>query len=145
MISRFSNATILVKLDVEIDDRRGRIEILLPYATLEPVRELLLQQFIGEKFGRDLIWETHLSEQLRWTDIELDGILAEETMKLSDVVNLNIGDELVLHIKVGSPVELRCGSVPLFSGRVGRSKDRVAVKIDEHYGSLTEETVWKDR
>ena len=32
-----------------------RLELLLPYATLEPVRELLLQMFMGEKFGRDAI------------------------------------------------------------------------------------------
>jgi len=30
---------------------------LLPYATLEPVRELLLQQFMGEKFGGDSMAE----------------------------------------------------------------------------------------
>ena len=36
-----------------MEDRGGRLELLLPYATLEPVRELLLQMFMGEKFGRD--------------------------------------------------------------------------------------------
>ena len=41
-------------------DRGGRVELLLPYATLEPVRELLLQ-FMGERFGRDSIRETHTS------------------------------------------------------------------------------------
>jgi len=46
-----------------MEDRGGRLELLLPYATLEPVRELLLQQFMGEKFGRDSIWETHLAEE----------------------------------------------------------------------------------
>ena len=40
-----------------MEDRGGRLELLLPYATLEPVRELLLQMFMGEKFGRDTIWE----------------------------------------------------------------------------------------
>ena len=58
-ISRPSNAAIVAKLRIDMEDRGGRLELLLPYATLEPVRELLLQMFMGEKFGRDSIWETH--------------------------------------------------------------------------------------
>ena len=61
-----------------MEDRGGKLELLLPYATLEPVRELLLQQFMGEKFGRDSIWETHLAEELWNTDVELDVVLDEQ-------------------------------------------------------------------
>ena len=46
---------------MDMEDRGGRVELLLPYATLEPVRELLLLQFMGERFGRDSIRETHTS------------------------------------------------------------------------------------
>src|SRR5512138_3431141 len=63
-IARPANAAVLARLRVDMEDRGGRLELLLPYATLEPVRELLLQMFMGEKFGRDSIWETHLAEEL---------------------------------------------------------------------------------
>ena len=46
-ISRLSNAAVLGRLRVDMEDRGGRLEMLLPYATLEPVRELLLQQFMA--------------------------------------------------------------------------------------------------
>src|SRR5579864_4143923 len=39
-IARPANAAILVKLRIDMEDRGGRLELLLPYATLEPVREL---------------------------------------------------------------------------------------------------------
>ena len=52
-IARPANAAVLARLRVDMEDRGGRLELLLPYATLEPVRELLLQMFMGEKFGRD--------------------------------------------------------------------------------------------
>src|SRR4051812_17869676 len=65
-IARPANAAILVKLRIDMEDRGGRIELLLPYATLEPIRKMLLQQFMGEKFGRDNIWESHLATEL-WT------------------------------------------------------------------------------
>src|SRR5487761_2357339 len=63
-IARPANAAILVKLRIDMEDRGGRTELLLPYATLEPIRKLLLQQYMGEKFGRDNIWEGHLATEL---------------------------------------------------------------------------------
>ena len=98
-----SNAAILVRLRIDMDDRGGRLELLLPYATLEPVRELLLQQFMGEKFGRDSIWETHLAEELLGTDVELEVVLDEQVMRLSEVVNFKPGDRLLLSASLGHP------------------------------------------
>ena len=130
MVSRLSNAAVLVRLRIDMDDRGGRLDLLLPYATLEPVRELLLQQFMGERFGRDSIWETHLAQELWDTEVDLHVVLDEQTMRLNDVVNLQVGDRIMLGAGLGSPVRVRCGSVALFEGRVGRRKDRVAVRID---------------
>ena len=129
-ISRLSNAAVLGRLRIDMEDRGGRLELLLPYATLEPVRELLLQQFMGEKFGRDSIWETHLAEELWSTDIELDVVLDEQVMRLSDVVNLRLGQRIVLNAVAGASVQVRCGNVHLFDGHVGRRQNRVAVRID---------------
>jgi flagellar motor switch protein FliM len=129
-ISRLSNAAILARLRIDMEDRGGRVELLLPYATLEPVRELLLQQFMGEKFGRDSIWETHLAEQLWNTDVELSVVLDEQIMRLSDVLNLRPGQQLMLNTAPGAAVSVRCGPVALFEGRMGQKNNNVAVKIE---------------
>ena len=129
-ISRLSNAAVLARLRIDMEDRGGRLELMLPYATLEPVRELLLQQFMGEKFGRDSIWETHLAEELWNTDVELDVVLDEQVMRLADVMRLQIGSRIVLNTQPDSTVALRCGATTLFEGRVGRRKNRVAVRIE---------------
>jgi flagellar motor switch protein FliM len=130
-ISRFSNAAVLVRLRIDMESRGGQLQLLLPYATLEPVRELLLQQFMGEKFGRDSIWETHLAEELRQTGVALDVVLDEQTMSLADVLRLRIGDRIMLGVGPGAPVRLRCGDVPLFEGQVGRRNGRLAVRIEK--------------
>ncbi len=129
-VSRLSNAAILARMRIEMEDRGGRLELLLPYALLEPVRELLLQQFMGEKFGRDSIWETHLAEELLNTEIELSVVLDEQTMRLSDIMALRPGSRVVLGTSPGGSVQIRCGVTPLFEGRVGRRKNRMAVRIE---------------
>jgi flagellar motor switch protein FliM len=129
-ISRLSNAAVLARLRIDMEDRGGRMELMLPYATLEPVRELLLQQFMGEKFGRDSIWETHLAEELWSTDVSLDVVLDEQTMRLSDVIALQPGSRILLNTTPNASVSLRCGGTTLFEGKVGRRKNRLAVRID---------------
>jgi len=129
-ISRLSNAAVLARLRIDMEDRGGRLELLLPYATLEPVRELLLQQFMGEKFGRDSIWETHLAEELWHTDIDLSVVLGEQTMMLQEVMSLKPGSRIILNSAPGASVQLRCGSTPLFEAKVGRRNNRIAVRIE---------------
>ena len=128
-IARHANAAIVAKLRIDMEDRGGRLELLIPYATLEPVRELLLQMFMGEKFGRDSIWENHLANELWQTHVNLLAVLDEQIMSLGDVINLEVGNRLVLNTSPTSPVEVRCGDVPLFKGMMGRKGDRIAIQV----------------
>lgn len=128
-ISRPSNAAIVARLRIDMEDRGGRLELLLPYATLEPVRELLLQMFMGEKFGRDSIWETHLAEELWMTDVDLDAVADEQIMKLGDVFNLGIGSRLMLGATPTSKIMMKCGDVPMYTGRMGRQGDNIAIQV----------------
>ncbi|GBQ26294.1 flagellar motor switch protein FliM [Acetobacter estunensis NRIC 0472] len=132
-ICRSSNAVFLARMRVEMDDRGGHIDVLLPYATLEPVRDLLVQQFMGEKFGRDSIWETNLTEHLQDTDVVVEVVLAEQKMSFLSVSDLKPGMVLPFEQEVGQPVMLRCGSVPLFSGKLGRKKEQMAVRVEEDF------------
>ena len=130
-ISRPSNAAIVARFRIEMEDRGGKIELLLPFATLEPVRELLLQMFMGEKFGRDSIWETHLAEELWQTEIELVAVMDEQPGRLKDVFEFKVGSRLMFAATPDSLVEMRCGDVPMYTGRMGRKGDRIAIQIED--------------
>ena len=130
VIARPANAAILVKLRIDMEDRGGRLELLLPYATLEPIRKLLLQQFMGEKFGRDNIWESHLATELWTTQIEVRAVLDEQQIDLRRVLEMKVGDTLMLSATPESPVQLRAGMVPLTHGRMGRRNQNIAVRVE---------------
>ena len=129
-IARPANAAILVKLRIDMEDRGGRIELLLPYATLEPIRKMLLQQFMGEKFGRDNIWESHLATELWTTQTEVRAVLDEQQISLKRVLNLKVGDTLMLNATPDSLIELRAGTIPLTRGRMGRRNSHIAVRVE---------------
>jgi flagellar motor switch protein FliM len=128
-ISRPANAAILVRLRIDMEDRGGNIELLLPYATIEPIRAVLLQMFMGEKFGRDPIWEDHLATEIGQAQIAVDAVLYEERLSLRKMMNLSVGDTLALELKPDALVTVRCGDVALTEGRMGKVGDRVAVRV----------------
>ncbi len=130
-IARSANATIVVTLRVDMEDRGGRIELLIPYATLEPVRELLLQMFMGEKFGRDSIWEGHLTSELWQTEVALEAVLDQVELPLRTVMGWTEGSRLELNAAPSSKIAMRCGNVEMFKGYMGRKGTNIAVRIAE--------------
>lgn len=129
-IARHGNAAIVAKLRVDMEDRGGRMELLIPYATLEPVRELLLQMFMGEKFGRDSIWEGHLVSELWLTQVDIHAVLDQVSAQLGDVLNWQVGSRIDMKATADSNVELYSGDVPMFYGKMGQKQGHIAVRID---------------
>src|SRR6186713_2284817 len=128
-ISRPANAAILVRLHIDMEDRGGNIELLLPYATIEPIRGVLLQMLLGEKFGRDTIWEGHFATEVAQAEIAVDAVLYEAEIPLKKLMKLKVGDTLPLEMRPDALVSVRCGSVVLTEGRMGRVGDRVAIRV----------------
>ncbi|MTW15522.1 flagellar motor switch protein FliM [Rhodoplanes serenus] len=128
-ISRPANAAILVRLRIDMEDRGGTVELLLPYATIEPIRDVLLQMFMGDKLGRDPIWEGHLATEIGHAEIAVDAVLYEAYLPLRRLMELDVGDTLELDLKPEALVAVRCGNITLTEARMGRVGDRVAVRV----------------
>ncbi len=131
-ISRPTNAAILVRFRIDMEDRGGVTEILLPYATIEPIRETLLQAFMGDKFGRDPIWEGHLATEIWQAEVEVDAVLYEDMLPLKRLMELDVGDTLMLDLKPDALVKVRCGDVVLTEGRMGRVGEKISVRVQKN-------------
>jgi flagellar motor switch protein FliM len=128
-ISRPANAAIRIELRFDMEGRGGALHLLLPYATIEPIRELLLESFMGEKLGRDPIWENHLATEVWQADVAVKCVLHECTMPLKRVMKLEIGDTLMFDARPESVASLRCGDFIVSEGRIGRVDDKIAVQV----------------
>tara|TARA_R110000868_G_scaffold262401_1_gene520920 strand:- start:81163 stop:82263 length:1101 start_codon:yes stop_codon:yes gene_type:complete len=138
-ITREGNAAILVTMRVNLEERDGIIQFCLPYGTLEPIREQLLQQFMGEKFGQDNIWESHLAQELFYTHVPLRAVLDEESFPLRDVLEWRLGQTIHLHTKPGQPISLYCGHEKKLEGQLGKLDDMKAIKITKHITDVNNE------
>jgi flagellar motor switch protein FliM len=128
-ITRPANAAILIDLRLDMEGRGGLLQILLPYAAIEPIRDLLLQSFMGEKLGRDPIWEGPLATEIWQADVAVEAVLHETQLPLKQVLSLEVGDTIMFETKPNELVTLRSGDWVLTQGRIGRLDDRIAVQV----------------
>lgn len=128
-ITRESNAVIVAHLRIDMESRGGKIDLMIPYTTLEPVRDLLSQMFMGERFGRDTVWENHLMSRLWDTDVEVKAILKETKALLSTISKWEKGSFFPLEISPNDNVKIYCGDIPLFEGNMGRRDKHIVIRI----------------
>jgi flagellar motor switch protein FliM len=124
-----SNITAVATFVVDMEGRGGKFSVLLPYATIEPVRGRLLQRFMGEKLGRDRMWETHMATELWHTEVTMDVVLGERQMRLHDVTNLVVGQTIRLNRGPDDTLEVHCGGVPLGQAHIGQRRSNIAVRM----------------
>lgn len=140
-IARPADAAILLELRIDMEDRGGKLEVMFPYNTLEPIRNLLLQVFMGEKFGKDPTWELHLEREIFSTTITMDAILDKKTTQLADILKLKVGNTIVLDAQPNDPITLRCSGVDMFSGKLGKVHDSVSVRIENAINKKLQEAM----
>ena len=138
-VTREGNACILVTVRINLEERDGIMQFCLPYATLEPIRDQLLQQFMGEKFGHDNIWENHLAQELYNTKTRMKCVMDEQSHLLSEVLKWRLGDTIVFNAKQGTPVKIKFGPATKLVGSVGRADGNLAVKILKTIADVNEE------
>jgi len=130
-ITRESSSIIKISMNMDINGVGGSLDFAIPYSTIEPVREILLQMFFGEKLGKDNIWEMHLVTELLETYTEIEAVLHDFTLPLGNVLNWKVGDTIELNLAEDPDVEIRAGGIGLFTGKIGRIINKISVQVHD--------------
>lgn len=130
-ICRSGDAVISLRLNVQIETKSGFVDIVIPYNTLEPIKEQLQKVFIGDKFGIDSVWEELLANSIQEVSMPLEAVVVNTPTKIVDVAKLRPGDTIVINHKHDADVLLRCRHKALFKGQIGKIEDKVAISVTE--------------
>lgn len=134
-IARPAAPVIFVSLRVDLDNRTGKAEVLFPYATLEPINDLLTQMFDGESFGSDGLWEANLNNEIQSTNLQLEACFNTKPMTLGDLAALDVGQTILLDNRPDDELSIRCQGIQVMKGTIGSSNDKMAMKISEVHHS----------
>jgi flagellar motor switch protein FliM len=128
-ISRPGDAVIVLKLSVEIDEQIKTIDIMIPYRTIEPIKEQMQQVFLGDKFGGDQEWENMLISSIKGVALPIEAVITNRISTIKEIANLKIGDTIVMEHSKDKDITVRSGPVALFTGKIGRVENKVAINL----------------
>lgn len=125
-----TDVVIASTFDVELEQASGTISIVIPYSTIEPIKQKLSNGFQVESDQTDKkLWTSIIKEQLLETDVDIKVNLGETEIKLSDLMGLKIGDIIPLTQDSSGELDVQVENVRKFKGYYGVHHGTVAMQI----------------
>jgi len=120
---------VVTSFHVELDGGGGDIHITMPYAMIEPLRELLDAGVASDRVEHDERWVTALKEEIEDADVELTTLLGRAKLTMRQLMEMKVGD--VLPCDFTGRATVLAEDVPLFKGTFGISNGQQAVQIED--------------
>ena len=124
-----SDVVIVVTFEVELENAIGSLIACLPYATLEPIRSKLHASFQSERLEVDHAWIARFKERLLETPVEVVIELGQTHITGRQLLNLDIGDILLLNTDTEDLLEAEVEGVRKFYGLPGTVKGSKAFQV----------------
>jgi flagellar motor switch protein FliM len=88
--------------------------LVLPYSTIEPIRSKLSASFQSDQLEVDTEWSERLRKLLKDVPLELSMELGKTTLKGAELINMEVGDVIVLDNDVNVPLLVKVEGIPKF-------------------------------
>ncbi len=124
-----SEIVVATSFTLEIGDTSGTIHFCIPYATLEPIRDVLYSTIQGDAAEPDRRWVNLMKQQIQSAEVELIAELAQAPATVEQLLSFKVGDfvELDLH----QAIQAKVAGVPVFDCHYGTSNGKYALKVNQ--------------
>lgn len=122
-----SEVVVLSTFEIEIDQVKGKLQVVIPYSMLEPVRETLDAGVQADIDDADERWADSLRQDILYAQVPISCRIAERKITLREILNFKTGD--VIPVNMPDTHTLMVNGVPIFETRMGTSNDHLALKI----------------
>jgi flagellar motor switch protein FliM len=123
-----SEIVVSTHFQVEIGDIAGAIHFCMPYATLEPIRDVLYSSTQGDSVEVDRRWVNVLTQEIQAAEVVLVAELARANATIEQLMAIKPGDFIELDRK--SKIEATIAGVPVFECHYGTHNAKYALRID---------------
>ena len=133
MLPQFANiatpsvVVVTTSFTLEIGDNTGSIHFCIPYATLEPIRDVLYSTVQGDSAEPDRRWVNLLTQQIQPAEVELAAVLAQAPSTVEQLLAFKPGDFIELDLK--QIIQAKVSGVPLFDCHYGTSNGKYSLKV----------------
>jgi flagellar motor switch protein FliM len=122
-----SEIVVTTSFSLEIGDIAGSLHICIPYATLEPIRDVLYSTAQGDAMEVDRRWVRVLSHEIQAAEVMLVAELAQTEATVEQLLAMQVGD--FLELDRTHNVQAKVEGVPLFDCQYGTHNGKYALRI----------------
>ncbi|MFN3168368.1 MAG: flagellar motor switch protein FliM [Phycisphaeraceae bacterium] len=127
-----NEVVVVVGFEMKMGGRAGTMSLCIPYNVIEPLIEKLSNQTWAayKRQSRDAKMRTRLAGHLDAARLGVSTILADTTIKLSDLKNLEVGDLILTEKPATAPLTLQIEGKRKFIGQLGQYKGNRVFRVD---------------
>lgn len=123
-----SEIVIATTFSLEFGAAVGEMHVCIPYAMIEPIRDLLYSTMQSDHLMSDTRWIGMLTKQVQDAEIELVATLGRGRLTLRQILGVKTGD--VIPIDIPQTITAEVDRVPLAECRYGVQAGRYALKFE---------------
>lgn len=124
-----SEIVVATSFTLEIGDTTGTIHFCIPYATLEPIRDVLYSTIQGDSNEPDRRWVNLLKQQIQSAEVELVAELATAQATVEQLLSFKPGD--FIELDLAPNIQAKVSGVPILECHYGTSNGKYALKVDQ--------------
>ena len=126
-----SDMIAIITMEMKIGDVQGRMNICLPFFTLEDIMDKLNTKYWFASMQKENAekYEEHIETLIRRIDMPIKAVLGKNQVSVNDFINLQVGDIIRLNTDVSSEMEIYVGNLKKFMALPGSVKDKYAVRV----------------
>ncbi len=126
-----SEMIAIITINIKVGDVEGRMNVCLPYMTLEDVMDRLNTKywFTSMQARGEQEYTEILESLLSKAPMPVKAVLGKSTISVSDFINLQIGDIIRVDTKVDQELDVYVGNIKKFTALPGASGDQYAVRV----------------
>ena len=132
-----NEVVVVTTFNIEFGPTAGEFHICMPYAMIEPVRDLLYSSMQGDHLEVDKRWLRLLAQQVQTAEVELIAVLGRSAVTFNQILKMKAGDVIALDIP--ESIVAAVDGVPVMDCHYGLFNGQYALKVEKMLGGLTSE------
>ncbi len=122
---------MLARFEVSIESRQGEMALVIPLASLEPMREKLREGVALFSTVHSKGWDAFLRKELMEMEVGIRGEIGRVSLTANEILELKVGDVLDLGCLPSSPARMSVEGRPKYLARVGVKDGRNSLSLTE--------------
>lgn len=125
-----TDVVIASAFDVELENANGTITLVIPYSTIEPIKQKLSTGFQVESDQTDKkLWTSIIKNQLMETELDVKVNLGQSEISLKELMSLKVGDVIPLDQDANGEFDVLVQEVKKYKGLYGVYHGSVAMQV----------------